>query len=91
MIMLPNASPLRRNAPATGGCLRGDVVKEHETPPPPTTIRVCDSITCEAQGAETLLATLKSRMNHSKVRVVSHDAERSKNGIFALDDARGWD
>ena len=36
-----------------------DVVKEGETPPPPTTIRVCDSITCELKGAETLLASLR--------------------------------
>ena len=38
-----------------------DVVKEGETPPPPTTIRVCDSITCELKGAEALLASLKAR------------------------------
>ena len=37
-----------------------DVVKEGETPPPPTTIRVCDSITCALKGAEALLAALKS-------------------------------
>ena len=38
-----------------------DVVKEGETPPPPTTIRVCDSITCELKGAEALLAALRSQ------------------------------
>ena len=32
-----------------------DVVKEGETPPPPTTIRVCDSITCAIKGAEALV------------------------------------
>ena len=47
-----------------------DVVKEGETPPPPTTIRVCDSITCELKGAEALLAALKARENPSSVRVL---------------------
>ena len=47
-----------------------DVVKEGETPPPPTTIRVCDSITCELKGAETLLASLKACENPSSVRVI---------------------
>jgi len=47
-----------------------DVVKEDETPPPPTTIRVCDSITCELKGAEALLAALKSRVNPKEVRVL---------------------
>ena len=47
-----------------------DVVKEGETPPPPTTIRVCDSITCAIKGAEVLYETLKSTADPSKVRVV---------------------
>lgn len=47
-----------------------DVVKEGETPPPPTTIRVCDSITCEIKGAEALLSALKNDTDPSKVRVV---------------------
>ena len=47
-----------------------DVVKEGDTPPPPTTIRVCDSITCELKGAEALLAALKSRVNPKEVRVL---------------------
>ena len=47
-----------------------DVVKEGETPPPPTTIRVCDSITCELNGAEALLASLEARENPSSVRVL---------------------
>jgi formate dehydrogenase len=47
-----------------------DVVKEGDTPPPPTTIRVCDSITCELKGAEALLAALKSRANPKEVRVL---------------------
>ena len=28
-----------------------DVVREDETPPPPLTVRVCDSLTCEMMGA----------------------------------------
>ena len=47
-----------------------DVVKEGETPPPPTTIRVCDSITCAIKGAEALYEALKSRTDPSKVRVL---------------------
>ena len=33
-----------------------DVVKEGETPPPPVTVRVCDSLSCAMAGAEHLLA-----------------------------------
>jgi formate dehydrogenase len=47
-----------------------DVVKEGETPPPPTTIRVCDSITCAIKGAETLFQALKSRVDGTEVRVL---------------------
>jgi formate dehydrogenase beta subunit len=47
-----------------------DVVKEGDTPPPPTTIRVCDSITCELKGAEALLASLEALENSSSVRVL---------------------
>jgi len=47
-----------------------DVVKEGETPPPPTTIRVCDSITCAIKGATTLFEALKSRTDSNKVRVL---------------------
>ncbi|MGB5832866.1 MAG: NAD(P)H-dependent oxidoreductase subunit E [Thiohalocapsa sp.] len=37
-----------------------DVVKEGETPPPPLTVRVCDSISCELAGAEALIAALEA-------------------------------
>ena len=47
-----------------------DVVKEGETPPPPTTIRVCDSITCAIKGAEALYQSLKSGTDPQQVRVV---------------------
>ena len=35
-----------------------DVVKEGETPPPPVTVRVCDSLSCAMAGAEHLLRDL---------------------------------
>jgi len=46
-----------------------DVVKEDETPPPPVTVRVCDSLSCAMAGAEKLLATLPGKLG-SGVRVV---------------------
>jgi len=47
-----------------------DVVKEDETPPPPLTIRVCDSLSCAMAGAETLFAALKDGLDPAKVRVL---------------------
>jgi formate dehydrogenase len=47
-----------------------DVVNEGETPPPPTTIRVCDSITCAIKGAEALYEALKSGADPAEVRVL---------------------
>src|SRR5437588_5383356 len=46
-----------------------DVVKEDETPPPPVTVRVCDSLSCAMAGAEKLLATLPGKLGPG-VRVV---------------------
>src|SRR5204863_3186033 len=46
-----------------------DVVKEDETPPPPMTVRVCDSLSCAMAGAEKLLATLPGKLGPA-VRVV---------------------
>ena len=46
-----------------------DVVKEGETPPPPLTVRVCDSLSCAMAGAEHLLRELPSRLGRD-VRVV---------------------
>src|SRR5678815_5248160 len=37
-----------------------DVVKEGETPPPPLTIRVCESLSCNLAGAERLIADLQA-------------------------------
>ena len=38
-----------------------DVVKEGETPPPPVTVRVCDSLSCAMAGAEQLLRDLPAQ------------------------------
>ncbi|MEW8554864.1 MAG: NAD(P)H-dependent oxidoreductase subunit E [Candidatus Thiodiazotropha sp.] len=46
-----------------------DVVGEGETPPPPLTIRVCDSIACELAGANKLLADL-ARQAGREVRIL---------------------
>src|SRR3989442_5662611 len=46
-----------------------DVVKEDDTPPPPVTVRVCDSLSCAMAGAENLLATLPGKLG-AGVRVV---------------------
>jgi formate dehydrogenase beta subunit len=47
-----------------------DVVKEGEAPPPPLTIRVCDSLTCEMMGAKELMAALAGALDPKEVRVV---------------------
>jgi NADH:ubiquinone oxidoreductase subunit F (NADH-binding)/NADH:ubiquinone oxidoreductase subunit E len=46
-----------------------DVVRDGETPPPPLTVRVCDSLSCELAGSDELLAALPARLG-SDVRVV---------------------
>jgi formate dehydrogenase beta subunit len=46
-----------------------DVVMEDESPPPPMTVRVCDSLTCALRGAQSLLADLPAALG-SGVRVV---------------------
>ncbi|MEM9429997.1 MAG: NAD(P)H-dependent oxidoreductase subunit E [Pseudomonadota bacterium] len=47
-----------------------DVVREGETPPPALTIRVCDSLSCEIAGAQTLKAALEDGLDPSEVRVL---------------------
>ena len=37
-----------------------DVIKEGDTPPPPLTVRVCESLTCEMKGAHGLIDSLES-------------------------------
>jgi formate dehydrogenase beta subunit len=46
-----------------------DVVKEGETPPPPVTVRVCDSLSCALAGAEHLLDVLPKKLG-ANARVV---------------------
>lgn len=45
-----------------------DVVREGEMPPPPLTVRVCDSIACEMAGAKDLLDELRAALD-DQVRV----------------------
>jgi formate dehydrogenase beta subunit len=46
-----------------------DVVLDGESPPPPVTVRVCDSLTCELVGAQKLLSELPAALGPG-VRVV---------------------
>src|SRR5690242_7608545 len=46
-----------------------DVVKEGETPPPPLTVRVCDSLSCELAGSSELMSGLKRALGNG-VRVI---------------------
>jgi len=47
-----------------------DVVKENEIPPPALTIRVCDSLSCELQGAQNLKKALEDGLDSSEIRVL---------------------
>ena len=46
-----------------------DVVREGEAPPPAVTVRVCDSLTCEMMGAQSLLQRLPGTLG-ADVRVM---------------------
>jgi formate dehydrogenase len=46
-----------------------DVIKEGDTPPPPVTVRVCDSIACELAGCDKLFAELPALLGKG-VRVL---------------------
>jgi formate dehydrogenase beta subunit len=46
-----------------------DIVMDGEEPPPPVTVRVCDSLTCALKGGEDLLTALPGRLGPG-VRVV---------------------
>jgi len=46
-----------------------DVVKEGDTPPPPITVRVCETLSCQMAGADQLRAALE-RLEGTDVRVV---------------------
>src|SRR3954471_8436542 len=45
-----------------------DIVMDDEAPPPPVTVRVCDSLSCALFGGENLLEDLRSRLGDA-VRV----------------------
>jgi formate dehydrogenase len=45
-----------------------DVVKEGETPPPPVTVRVCDSLSCAMAGADRLLQGLAETLGPERAR-----------------------
>ena len=45
-----------------------DVVREGETPPPPLTVRVCESVSCDMAGAHDLIDALKTGLGEG-VRV----------------------
>ncbi len=47
-----------------------DVMAEGEAPPPATTIRVCDSLTCELLGSEKLHKALEDGTDPKDVRVI---------------------
>ncbi|MEM8745042.1 MAG: NAD(P)H-dependent oxidoreductase subunit E, partial [Pseudomonadota bacterium] len=47
-----------------------DFVADGEDPPPPTTIRVCDSLTCALMGAEKLFTKLTDLTDEKDVRVL---------------------
>ena len=46
-----------------------DVLKGNEPPPPATTVRVCESLTCEMFGARELIDELKATTDSKHVRV----------------------
>jgi len=46
-----------------------DIVKEHETPPAPITIRVCDSLSCMMAGSEKLIGELEAGTNPNEIRI----------------------
>lgn len=47
-----------------------DVIGDNDAPPPALTIRVCDSLSCELNGAQQLKKALESNLDPSQVRVL---------------------
>ena len=47
-----------------------DIVKEGEERPPPVTIRVCDSLSCEIAGAQNLMLALDKAVDPREIRVL---------------------
>ncbi|MXU65904.1 NAD(P)H-dependent oxidoreductase subunit E [Oceanomicrobium pacificus] len=46
-----------------------DIVKEGETPPPPVTVRVCDSLSCALAGSAALHDALEAGTDPSQIRI----------------------
>jgi formate dehydrogenase len=46
-----------------------DIVKEGQTPPPPLTVRVCESLSCAMAGSNDLITALENGLNPDNVRV----------------------
>ena len=46
-----------------------EVIKEDQTPPPPLTVRVCQSLTCELFGGHELLQQLQAALDPQHIRV----------------------
>ena len=47
-----------------------DIVKEGDTPPPKTTIRVCNSLSCQINGSKTLKTKIIKRFQDQDIRVL---------------------
>jgi NADH:ubiquinone oxidoreductase subunit F (NADH-binding)/NADH:ubiquinone oxidoreductase subunit E len=47
-----------------------DIVKEGQSAPPPITIRVCNSLSCEMAGANTLYEALRAAADPGQIRVL---------------------
>jgi formate dehydrogenase beta subunit len=70
-----------------------DIVKEGDAPPPPLTVRVCESLSCELAGAQELLQELATTLG-KEVRVIPapcvgrcHGAPVAVVGRNAMDNA----
>lgn len=46
-----------------------DLIKEGEEPPPPLTVRVCESLSCQLAGADRLAEKLNETTDNNKVRI----------------------
>ncbi|MGI9379812.1 MAG: NADH-ubiquinone oxidoreductase-F iron-sulfur binding region domain-containing protein, partial [Methyloligellaceae bacterium] len=47
-----------------------DIVLDGEAPPPPITVRVCDSLSCELAGAQDLIADLEAKSDSGEIRIL---------------------
>ena len=47
-----------------------DIVKEGEVPPPPITIRICNSVSCQLKQADKLIQETRDRIDPQKIRII---------------------